>query len=112
MLAFDAALRAPGLFRGVLLVDGPIHPETAPDLARRAASLGLRTAYVLDRGTSTAHQDGPALVARVREWLQECGFPDVDVVRRAEADSPGEEGLVRAILERWNGTPPARTPPR
>jgi len=83
MVAFELALRAPGLFRGVVLVDGPIHPGTSVDQARRAASLGLRTALVLDAGVAE----------RVKRWLADCGFADPAV---GDREHPGE------ILRRWN----------
>ncbi|TDJ74948.1 MAG: serine/threonine protein kinase [Planctomycetota bacterium] len=47
-IAFDLALRAPRLFRGVLVVDGPIHPELGAEHVRTAASVGLRARVVLD----------------------------------------------------------------
>jgi serine/threonine protein kinase/predicted esterase len=101
MVAFEVALRAPGLFRGVILVDGPIHPDTSPDQARRAASLGLRAAFVLDAGTSATRLDSAALAARVREWLADCGFPEPCVLRRGEG-ADGGLALASGILRDWS----------
>lgn len=51
-LAFDLALRAPGLFRGVLLVDGPAVVEGAARRARIAAALGLLADVTVSSGSS------------------------------------------------------------
>ncbi|MCE9592877.1 MAG: hypothetical protein K8S98_01685, partial [Planctomycetes bacterium] len=48
MVAFDVATRTPGLFRGALVLDGPIHPDTPVERVRRAASMGLGVRVVLD----------------------------------------------------------------
>ena len=104
MVAFEVALRAPGLFRGVVLVDGPIHPDTPTDQARRAASLGLRAALVLDAGISGAQLDQATLAVRVRAWLIDCGFSDPLVLRRG--DGPGlvpGTALATSILSGWSG---------
>ncbi len=64
-VAFDVALRAPGLYRAVLVAGGPIHHATAVDRARRAAALGLRAACLVG-----ARDDAP----RIARWLEQCGF--------------------------------------
>jgi len=100
MVAFEVALRAPGLFRGVLLVDGPIHPDTSTDQAARAASLGLRAGFVLDQGISASRLDADTLSLRLRTWLLDCGFTDPTVLR---GGAEKRSSLLGAILRRWNG---------
>jgi serine/threonine protein kinase/predicted esterase/Tfp pilus assembly protein PilF len=103
MVAFDVALRAPGLFKSVMLVDGPIHPETSLVHARRAASLGLRTAFVIDAGIVSAKLAPSTLAAAVGRWLTECGFVDPQVITRpAEGEGDGAD-LLRGVLTGWNG---------
>ena len=104
MIAFEVALRAPGLFRGVILVDGPIHPDTSTEQARRAASLGLRAAWVLDAGISGTQLDHATLALRVRKWLVDCGFSDPLVLRRdAGANREPGPSLAATVLGGWGG---------
>ncbi|HEV8113947.1 MAG TPA: protein kinase [Planctomycetota bacterium] len=98
MVAFDVALRAPGLYRAVVLVGGPIHPGTSPDRARRAASLGLRTAYVVAEPIAT-----PEVGARVRRWLETCGFVDPTILEPRPADAAVRIGLLRSVFESRGG---------
>jgi pimeloyl-ACP methyl ester carboxylesterase len=101
MVAFEIALRAPGLFRGVLLVDGPIHPDTSTDQAARAASLGMRAGFVLDEGIPASRLDEGALALRLRTWLLDCGFSDPSVLRTTGPAERSER--VGEILRAWNG---------
>jgi len=48
LVAFDLGLRAPGLVRGVLLVQGPALAEIPSNRPRTAAALGLRARQVVD----------------------------------------------------------------
>jgi tetratricopeptide (TPR) repeat protein/predicted esterase len=62
LLAADIALTAPGLFRGALLINGPLHPELAGERTRVAASLGVALEVVLDeRQPVAARPDGMPL---------------------------------------------------
>jgi serine/threonine protein kinase/predicted esterase len=101
MVAFDVALRAPGLYKGALLVGGPIHPDTPPDRARRAASLGLRTAYVVGPGVPGCPLDSAELGERVGRWLSQCGFVDARIVRPREGESTDRVSPLRSVLESW-----------
>jgi serine/threonine protein kinase/predicted esterase len=48
LVAFDLGLRAPGLVRGVLLVQGPAFAQIPPNRPRTAAALGLRARGLFD----------------------------------------------------------------
>ena len=48
LLASDLALAAPGLFRGALLENGPVHPAASPERVGIAAAVGLRMQILLD----------------------------------------------------------------
>jgi predicted esterase len=101
MLAFDVALRAPGLFKAVLLVNGPIHPETSLVHAHRAASLGLRTAFVVDAAIPSSPLDPAGVAAQVDRWLRECGFVEPQVVARSIGDPADGKDPLRCILKSW-----------
>ena len=90
LLAFDVALRSPGLFTGVVLRNGAIHPETPRDLARRAAALGLRVVFVADDGD-------PLVGEQVAAWLAELGF-DRPMVACPAAQELSIETLLRQAL--------------
>jgi len=77
-LAFDLALHAPGLVRGVLLIHGPADAEGATRRVRVAAALGMRAAFALESG---AGPDGiapdldPQEYARaLLAWWRRCGL--------------------------------------
>jgi serine/threonine protein kinase/predicted esterase len=90
-VAFDAALRAPGLYKGVLLADGPIHPATPVERARRAASLGMRAGCLVEARKSAGDAAGASgvpvsSVEATGRWLAQCGFADPKVVRIGEGE--------------------------
>ncbi len=102
MVAFEVAAHAPGLFQGVLLVDGPIHPETSIARVRRAASMGLDVQVVLDaakdwygrpRGESIEQ-----LASELRSWFSQNGFAERAVVHVVDTDRDASS-RDRAIAE-------------
>jgi len=101
MVAFDVALRAPGLYKAALLVGGPIHPDTAPERARRAASLGLRTAYVVDPGAAGPDLEASELGGRVERWLRSCGFVDPRILSGGAGGHAERVRPLRSVLESW-----------
>jgi pimeloyl-ACP methyl ester carboxylesterase len=100
-VAFDVALRAPGLFRGVLMVDGPIHPDTPLDLARRAAALGLRTALLSFEGAPKAPTEASSKGSDAKRWLEACGFSAPVVHADPGATSTDRSNRLRQTLESW-----------
>lgn len=101
LIAFDVATRAPGLFRGVLAIDGPLHPETPPERVRRAASMGLAVHVVLAT-PSTQWRSSCALAEverRLGESFASFGFGErahVDV----SADADAHASAVGRAIER------------
>lgn len=49
LVAFNAAVRAPRRYAGVLAVDGPILPDLVKDLAPNAVAAGLKVHVLVDR---------------------------------------------------------------
>jgi serine/threonine protein kinase/tetratricopeptide (TPR) repeat protein/poly(3-hydroxybutyrate) depolymerase len=78
LVAFDLALRAPGLVRGVLLVQGPALVQVPATRARTAAALGLRAAALLAPGVPPSWVDpsvpGEAYAAALADWLAGQGL--------------------------------------
>jgi pimeloyl-ACP methyl ester carboxylesterase len=78
VVALDLALRAPGLFRGVLLCDSPLLPQVDLARARTAAALGMRVAYLArtDGAIPTLHAGTRAaeLSALAERWLGALGL--------------------------------------
>jgi predicted esterase len=87
LVAFDVALRYPGLFRGVVLSDGVPHPETPPARARAGAALGLRVVLAADPAE-------PARLAPIEGWLGDLGF-DVRVVSEMEPGTALQAEMTR-----------------
>ncbi len=78
LVAFDLALRAPGLVRGVVLVNGPALLEVPEVRARTAAALGLRVAVRFDAGATLPWVDpavsNEAYAQALEAWLDEHGL--------------------------------------
>lgn len=72
-VAFNAAVSSPGLFRGVIVCDGPILPQLSSTKATNAAKMGLNVQVVLHEGAPTlpAGQELQALAANLRQRFQE-----------------------------------------
>jgi hypothetical protein len=86
----------------VLLADGPIHPATAVERARRAASLGMRAGCLVQRGKPDPAGTGAAdAIEGTRHWLVQCGFADPQVVRIGEGED--RSTALLAILRRIGG---------
>ena len=81
-LAFDLALRAPGLVRALLLVDGPAPLGSASRRARVAAALGLRADVAISRGAAvpwTVDDLEPRVYAdALRFWLGLQGLTPIE----------------------------------
>lgn len=99
LVAFDVATRAPGLFRGVLVVDGPLHPDAPRERVRRAASMGLEVELVLREGSPRWTTDAaPAEFARRLEgYFAALGFHERAVVTMAAGEAEFAVALERAI---------------
>ena len=102
-LAFDLALRAPGRFRGVLLVDGTILPEVALDRCRRAAAFGLAVRVAIADPEHLAGELGPDALAQhaldVEGWLDERGLEAVVEVHGRGAVRSLARSLEALIVE-------------
>jgi serine/threonine protein kinase/tetratricopeptide (TPR) repeat protein/predicted esterase len=103
-LAFDLALRAPGLVRGVLLVDGPAVVEGASRRARVAAALGLRAEIVVSRGAQlpwTADDIRLRYAECLRLWLMGHGLTVAESLHFPipPAGDAQREGTLRQGLE-------------
>jgi hypothetical protein len=75
------ACRASGLFGGVVLVDGAVHPGLAAASAPAAAALGLRVEALVD-----ASKGEPDAALRLERCLRHLGFrSERGIVSTAEA---------------------------
>jgi serine/threonine protein kinase/tetratricopeptide (TPR) repeat protein len=105
MLAFDLALRAPGLFHGVLLVDGPPTPGVEPHTIRTAAAVGLSVQIVLtDRGAvfgRPPERSLEELAADAQAWLEahQLGAREPLVVRGAGVGD-GLDTALKGLVSR------------
>ena len=71
LLAANIALTAPGLFRGALLINGPLEPRLAGEQTRVAASVGLAIQVILDeREPVAARPVNKSLAALADELLE------------------------------------------
>jgi serine/threonine protein kinase/predicted esterase len=100
MLAFELAVRAPGLFRAAVLADGPIHPLYSPSEVRRAASVGLRVLAVLGARAPqwSADAERDVLAARVNAWLRAYSFADWRGESNVQVIAAGDD--PRALVAR------------
>ena len=97
-LAFELALRAPGLYRGALLLDGPIRADGASEDLRKAAALGLRVAFIAGPRCATASQTPAQLATRMEAWLGGVGFRERRTVA-IESDAQIVDALHRGLFE-------------
>lgn len=78
LVAFDLGLRAPGLVRGVLLVQGPAFAHVPPNRARTAAALGLRARGLFEPAVPIAWLehgiDAESYGKVLGEWLADHGL--------------------------------------
>jgi len=82
-VAFEMACRASGLFSGVVLVDGAVHPGLAAASAPAAAALGLRVEALVE-----ASSGDPRAAERLEQCLRHLGFgAERGVVHTSDADS-------------------------
>jgi tetratricopeptide (TPR) repeat protein len=101
VVALDLALRAPGLFRGVILCDAPLLPQVDLARARTAAALGMRVAYLArpDGGFPTLHAGTRAggLASLVRSWLGALGLGPGAWLSVEDGRWPSEEKRAEAL---------------
>ncbi len=103
IVAFDLAMRAPGLFRGVVLCDAPLLPATDASRVRVAAALGTRVAYVARTEAGVpllvSGSDPETLASTVKAWLGalELGAARVDVERAWSAPDARSQALIEAL---------------
>jgi tetratricopeptide (TPR) repeat protein/predicted esterase len=101
-VAFDLAVRAPGVFHGVLLHDGPPHVGAASESLRTAASIGLAVGVALDAdarvpgaGAVSTHE----LAGELSAWLASHEFRAARVIELARGDDSSQlAALARAML--------------
>jgi len=95
--AFDLAVAAPGLFRGVLILNGPVHPSPATERLHIANAVGLRLEVLLDArhpiAAAPIPHDPTALAAGTAHWLQSHPLGDRSNVELLEA------GATQAALQ-------------
>jgi hypothetical protein len=70
LVAFDLAARASGVFRGVLVLDGPIDTSLARETAPAAAAAGLRVTVVRTAAGERARE----LTDLYERWFAHAGF--------------------------------------
>lgn len=85
LLAFDIAIRSPGFYAGVLVLNGPLPPGASLARGRSAATVGVRASYVLE-GPDPFFGEPPSLPRdelreRVEAWFGETGLGGSDAVR-------------------------------
>jgi len=100
LVALDVALRAPGVFRGVLLANAPVHPETSASRTRTAAFFGLAVEVLVDPARplpGCAPEGRAALAGALGEWLARRGLGGPTAVRvEAGPWSPEREAQLLA----------------
>ncbi len=100
-VAFNAAVSSPGLFRGVIVCDGPILPEVSASKAANAGKMGLAVQVLLRPGTAQAlpaPQIEP-MAADLRTRFAEWGLRgEVHVLPPAEFQAdPYKAALAKAL---------------
>jgi pimeloyl-ACP methyl ester carboxylesterase len=104
-LAFDLALRAPGLFRGIVIEQGPLFPSTGVERAHRAAAVGLRVGAVLDDSRDlpwlSDERDVPGAAQELARWLAEAGFGERSRVAPVRSQTEAR-AQVAAFLRSWS----------
>ncbi len=102
VVALDLALRAPGLFRGVILCDAPLPPQVDLAHARAAAALGLRVAYIArpEGGMPTLREAKSAadLAELVDGWLGTLGLRRLAWTSIEGGRWPSEDARARVLL--------------
>jgi pimeloyl-ACP methyl ester carboxylesterase len=93
LVAFDLAARAPGLVRGALLVEGPVHPALSIESATTAARSGSMVRALVGRSVA----EGQALLLYER-FLEHCGFGAASA-RAIEGASDREARIDAALAE-------------
>ena len=99
-VAFDLACRAPGIVRGALLVDGPIHPSLSAESARTAAAAGSIVRLVPSGALDERSQRRSDLC---RRYFEHCGFGASVLVESATSEPQIEEALAQLLA-----APPVR----
>ncbi|MBL8858833.1 MAG: serine/threonine protein kinase [Planctomycetes bacterium] len=99
-VAFDLACRAPGIVRGVLIADGPIHPSLSLAGARAASAAGsiVRLVHTDDSGVNAERR-----IELTRRYLAHCGFSALEV-----ADGATGRQRMEAALTQLLAAPPVR----
>ncbi|GEM_PF-794344 len=105
LMAADLALTAPGLFLGLLVVNGPIVPEVAWQRTLLSSTVDLGLRVVLDDRRPIAglpaDQDASQLAAQLKTWLPRWGLDAhsaVQVVGQEDA-SAVEGSWIEALAE-------------
>jgi serine/threonine protein kinase len=105
LLAADLALTAPGLFMGLLVVNGPMVPEVAWQRTLVASSLGLGIRVVLDERRPIAarpdHLDARQLGDELALWLPRWGLDRHAAIHVVASSDPGppESPWIAALGE-------------
>jgi pimeloyl-ACP methyl ester carboxylesterase len=92
-VAFNAAVGAPGQYKGVISIDGPVLLSLAQPKAANAAKLGLRGWVYLGGTVPGAHAEAdiPALAASMGKALQSAGLAKVMVASyKPSAEQPDQ----------------------
>jgi serine/threonine protein kinase/tetratricopeptide (TPR) repeat protein len=104
MVAFDVALQSPGLFKGVLLEQGTLHPTLGLDHVGRLAALGTRVDLRVDPTRPVA---GLSLAASAERLVEEVAAilaaHDIRGGARLVTPEDLEDGDARATVAQWLG---------
>jgi hypothetical protein len=107
-LAFDLAMRAPGLFRGAILHDGTLLPQVDGERARQAAALQSQVHVRIDDPARLPARPTPDELERHRRevegWLAAHGLEgSVSMGAHADGGAPTATSLrdvLRSLVER------------
>jgi tetratricopeptide (TPR) repeat protein len=93
LVAFDLAARAPGLVRGALIVDGPVHAALSSESAATAAAAGSTVRVLV--GTAAQAAGAGELLDR---FLTHCGF-GAGTTSAIEGQKGSDDPILRALTE-------------
>jgi pimeloyl-ACP methyl ester carboxylesterase len=100
LVAFDLAARAPGLVRGALIVDGPVHAALSGESASTAAASGSSVRVIVGRSAA----DPTVAAALFVRFLLNCGFGNRTT--RIDDDANGHDSKIMSALGELLSTPP------
>jgi predicted esterase len=90
-VAFNIAIAAPGLYKGVVVVDSPFNATLARPKAANAAKMGFKARFVITDAFATGELTRPAY-----EVLQSTKLEVPVWIETLPADAP--DGLLREVL--------------